>query len=184
MPPRGQLGVGQSGKQALLTQDPTPDNGKDQRLRQQGAGYLEPGWGPQETSVYALGWPVSPGAPPGFPPHPRPRLMTPRLSGRGMVIWAELEIRGPTPEKRKTCIQTVWGAGRGLGSDTPASRSWLLNGWGSADSHAHLRCPPGKGLLDVVHVVLGVYRLARLERIITAGWSLSRLPGPFPDRSR
>ena len=68
MPPRGQPGVGQLGKQALLTQDPTPDNGKDQRLRQQGAGYLDPGWGPQETSVYALGWPVSPGAPPEILP--------------------------------------------------------------------------------------------------------------------
>ena len=45
---------------------------------------------------------------------PRPRLMTPRLSGSGMVIWAELEIRGPIPEKRKTCIQTV-GCWKGVG---------------------------------------------------------------------
>lgn len=59
----------------------------------------------------------------------------------------------------------VWGAGSRLGSDTPASRSWLLSGDVSSDSRANLPCAPGKGLLDTDRVVTVVYGLICLERI-------------------
>lgn len=49
---------------------------------------------------------------------PAPRLVTHRPSRRRTVRCAELENKGPNPEKRKTCSQTVRGAGCGFESDT------------------------------------------------------------------
>lgn len=104
MPPTGQRGVGQSGKQALLAQDPIPgvggwqDRGKDQKLYQH-VGGLPESWGILRASGSGLGWPVSPWAPPEVPI----RLMTPGPSGSLMIIRStDLENGGPQPEERQT----------------------------------------------------------------------------------